>query len=238
MSIMKSKTGSKVAKFVSSELASLADKQKAPEMAAYMKTDMPFYGVQKPQREPIARELKRLYRPASLEEYEEVVRELWQLPHREEKYIALDYATTFIALARPETLGLYEDLVRDGQWWDFVDVVAGHLVGILLLNYREQIEPTLDQWIADDDFWIRRTAILSQLKHKKATDADKLFEYCQRCMGEKEFFIRKAIGWALREYSYHNPEAVKKFLHEQEKDLSGLSYREGAKRLKKLGLIK
>ena len=226
-----------IVEYVQSELKKVADKAKAPEMQAYMKTDMPFYGVQKPDRVPIIRGMKTNFRPATRSEYEKTIRRLWDLPYREEKYLALNYACEFVSLAEPKTLPLYEALVREGGWWDFVDVIAGHLVGAVYLHHRAEIEVHMDKWIEDEDFWIRRTAILSHMKHKKSTDAKRLFAYCLAQADEKEFFIRKAIGWALREYSYSEPSAVKKFLLANKKRLSPLSFKEGAKHLVKVGVI-
>lgn len=221
--------------FVQSELRKLADAEKAPVMAAYMKTTMPFYGVQKPDREPISKAIKKGFKPADRHEYEATLRALWDLPYREEKYIALNYGCDFASLATIDTIPLYEELVREGAWWDFVDVIAGHMVGFLYKAHRKDVEPVMDAWIEDDDFWIRRTAILSQLRHKKETDAKRLFMYCLAQADEKEFFIRKAIGWALREYSYADPAAVKKFLLQNKNRLSNLSFKEGAKHLVKVG---
>lgn len=223
----------KLVRFVSSELKKLADPKKAPAMAAYMKTDSGFYGVQKPDRIPIFKEVKKNFKPSSRAEYEDAVRALWNLPYREEKYIGLEYATQFVMLATPETMPLFEEIIRDGAWWDYVDVVASHLVGKVYLTSRDKIAPVMDAWIEDDDFWIRRTAILSQLKHKKETDEKRLFKYCKARAHEKEFFIRKAIGWALREYSYTEPDVVAKFLLDNRAELSPLSFREGAKNLQK-----
>ncbi|MBX3077504.1 DNA alkylation repair protein [Candidatus Obscuribacterales bacterium] len=235
--VPKSKNDGDIVDYVQAELAKVADESKAPEMQAYMKTDMPFYGVQKPDRLPIIRGMKANFRPASRSEYEQTIRRLWDLPYREEKYLALNYACEFVSLAEPKTLVLFEALVREGSWWDFVDVIAGHLVGAIYLKYRDEIEQHMDRWIVDDDFWIRRTAILSQMKHKKSTDAKRLFAYCLAQAGEKEFFIRKAIGWALREYSYAEPAAVKKFLLANKNRLSPLSFKEGAKHLVKVGVM-
>lgn len=223
----------KLVRFVSSELKKLADPAKAPAMAAYMKTDSGFYGVQKPDRVPIFKEVKKNFKPSSRAEYEEAVTALWNLPYREEKYIALEYATQFVKLAMPETLPLFEEIIREGAWWDYVDVVASHLVGHVYLTSRSKVAPIMDAWVEDEDFWIRRTAILSQLKHKKETDEKRLFRYCKTRAHEKEFFIRKAIGWALREYSYTAPDTVAKFLLDNKDSLSPLSFREGAKNLQK-----
>jgi Predicted DNA alkylation repair enzyme len=227
------RSADKLVRFVSSELKKLADPGKAPAMAAYMKTDSGFYGVQKPDRIPMFKEVKKNFKPASRADYEEAVLALWKLPYREEKYMALEYATQFVKLATPETMPLFENIVREGAWWDYVDVVASHLVGNVYLTSRGKIAPIMDAWVEDDDFWIRRTAILSQLRHKKDTDEKRLFRYCKARAHEKEFFIRKAIGWALREYSYTAPDAVAKFLLDNKATLSPLSFREGAKNLRK-----
>ena len=114
---------------------------------------------------------------------------------------------------------------------DIVDAVAVTCVGGALRSDPPEMRALLDDWIDDDDMWRRRTALLSQLKHKDATDKDRLFTYCLVSAPDTEFFIRKAIGWALREYAKTDPEAVGTFLIENKDQLSGLSYREGGKHL-------
>lgn len=218
-------------KYIQSSFKKLADKQKSVEMAAYMKTTMPFYGIQKPDRSPIYKTIKKDFKPETQKEYEAFVLGLWNLPHREEKYTALEVALQHKNFITTDSLDLYEQLIREGAWWDFVDVIAVHLVGQTLLDERKKVKPLMDKWIKDDDMWIRRTAILSQNKHKKETDEKMLFDYCKKRMHEREFFIAKAIGWALREYSYTNPRAVKQFLKENANELAPLSVREGGKRL-------
>jgi 3-methyladenine DNA glycosylase AlkD len=207
------------------------DPERAVVMAAYMKTDMPFYGVSSPNRRPIARELKQLYPAGSATEYRDNVRLLWALPHREEKYLAIDYALSFKKLITFEQIGLYQQMVVEGAWWDFVDAIASDLVGRVVLIDRARMRPTLEAWIDHDDMWLRRTALLAQIRHKTATDEAMLFDFCRRRAHEKEFFIRKAIGWALREYARANPEAVRGFLRDYEAQLSGLSRREAGKHL-------
>jgi 3-methyladenine DNA glycosylase AlkD len=219
--------------YVQDELAVQANARQAVEMAAYMKSEMPFYGVKKPLRVPILRVIKSDFRPASQAEYEAGVRALWALPHREEKYLALEWAKAHKKWIGVASLPLYEELVRDGQWWDFVDLIASHLVGGVYLAERQEAEPWIRAWIEDDDMWMRRTALLSHLRHKEETDATVLFAHCLQCADEKEFFIRKAIGWALREYSKSAPDAVRAFLQEHETRWSGLTLREGSKWLKK-----
>lgn len=207
-------------------------------MAAYMKTEMPFYGVQSGDRKVIARELRQRFPIDDRDAYEASVRELWGLEHREEKYLAIAVARSAKAYVDPESLPLYEHMIREGAWWDFVDEIAVHLVGKVLLAHPEQTWPLIHQWIDDDDMWIRRTAILCQNRHKADTDSEALFDFCARRAHESEFFIRKAIGWALREYSYTEPEAVRGFIEEHREQLSGLSIREGSKVLVRKGMMR
>lgn len=220
---------------VQKELHARANAGKAKEMQAYMRTEMPFYGVQKPERTPIYRQVASEFCPASPAEYEKYVLALWNLPHREEKYIALDYACRFKSMITPERMPLFRKLIEEGAWWDFVDVVAVNLVGQILLQNREKTKKLIDLWGDDDDMWIRRTSIICHNHHKEQTDHRQLFSTCTRLMPEKEFFIRKAIGWALREYSYHAPDAVIDFVTKNESALSPLSYREAVKALVRNG---
>ena len=218
-------------RFVQSELAALADPVKAAPMQAYMKTDMPFYGVPKPLRTPVARELKKRFPPSTASEYRRNVSDLWDLLHREEKYLAIDYAESFRQFITFGQIDLYQRLITEGAWWDFVDEIASHLVGRVVLTDRERMRPVLEAWIDHPDLWIRRTAILSQLGHKENTDWPILADFCLRRAHEKEFFIRKAIGWALREYARVQPDLVRDFANEHREELSSLSYREATKHL-------
>lgn len=225
-----------LAAFVSGGLEELRDPEVAVGMAAYLKTDMPCYGVKKPLRTDLIREMKKRFVPADEKAYQDGVLALWSLPHREEKYLALDFARAFKKHHTPAALPLYERMIREGQWWDLVDDIASNLVGMVHLKYREDVTPLMRAWNADEDMWIRRTSILSQLKHKEKTDEFLLFRNCEYRAHEKEFFIRKAIGWALRAYSYVNPKAVKHFVKQTQREMSGLSVREATKQLARDGL--
>lgn len=221
-------------RFVSERLAKAADPVKAPAMQAYMKTEMPFYGVQKAGRTGILRDLVRDYRPDSAGGYWELVLALWNLDHREEKYMALGVARHFKAHIVPDQIDLYRRLIVEGAWWDLVDEVANHLIRHLVLSYPAQSWPVVDGWIDDDDMWLRRTALICQVGAKEDTDTDRLFAFCAARAHEKEFFIRKAIGWALREYARTDPPAVAAFINAHLDELSGLSYREGSKHIRHL----
>ena len=223
--------------WVQGELVASANPANAAAMAAYMKTSMPFYGVKRPGWRPIERGLKRDWAPGDRVQYEEAVLALWELPHREEKYLAIAYGQMFRAHIVAASMPLYERLVREGAWWDLVDGVAADLVGGAYGADRPAVRPILDAWIDGPDMWIRRAAILSQLRHKAGTDEGQLFDYCLRRAHDKGFFIRKAIGWALRQYARTAPEAVAGFLTRHRDALSGLSYREAARHLVAAGRL-
>ena len=211
---------------IRSELAARADPSKAPAMQAYMKSEMPFLGVQKSGRVEIARSVFASFPLSGFEAWRDTVLRLWrEATYREERYLA-------IALARdrryrehrtPAALPLYEELIVTGAWWDLVDEVAVHLVGEL------ELAPVLRAWARDEDMWKRRTAIIAQIARKGATDAELLFDCIEPNRADREFFIRKAIGWALREYSRFDPDAVERYCATHE--LSPLSRREALRNL-------
>ena len=221
-------------RFVLAQLAALADADKAPQMQAYMKTDMPFFGVQTKPRRAVTAQAARDFPVTDLDSYEAALRELWDQPQRECKYAAIDLARRFKRFIVPAALPTYEHFIRDGAWWDLVDSVATHLVGGCVADCPEVMWPTIDAWISDGDLWIRRTAIICQERNRDATDVRRLFRYCAECRHETDFFIRKAIGWALRSYAYTDPRAVQDFLTRYGDELSGLTIREASKHLPRL----
>jgi 3-methyladenine DNA glycosylase AlkD len=222
--------------YVQRQFRALADPAKAGPMAAYMRTSQPFHGVQHAGVDALAREILTRFPCCDQGSYESHVLALWRLPHREERYLAIRHARQkqFIG---PESMPLYERLIREGAWWDLVDETAAHLVGGALRVARKEVEPILDRWLTDSDLWIRRASVLAQLRHGAETKEKQLFRYCLVLAGEQEFFIRKAIGWALREYSKTAPDSVIQFLAANRSRLSPLSLREGAKHLVRQGRL-
>ncbi len=216
---------------VQEEWSALADPANAAAMAAYMKTDMPFYGIKSPDRKPMARRIRDELPPASDAEYDHLVRTFWRLPHREEKYLAMGLASDHRRFMTSRHLGLYHDLIVEGAWWDFVDHVAAKCVGSALRREREVVAPVMERWVAADDMWLRRSALLAHLGHKSDTDVSSLFDHCLRLAHEQEFFIRKAIGWVLREYAKTDPDAVLEFVTSHRDRLCGLTFREATKHL-------
>ena len=209
---------------IRSGLAELADPAKAPGMQAYMKSSMPFYGVQKPARVQLARAVfVELDSPA---EWRAAVLELWhEARFREERYMALAVLRDrrYRRFRTLEALPLYEEMIVTGAWWDFVDEVATGPLGELLPD----VAPALRAWSVDDDMWKRRAAIIAQVRRKHETDFALLTDCIEPNRDDREFFIRKAIGWALRAFAWVEPEAVIAYCEAHE--LSPLSRREALK---------
>ncbi|MFC5647811.1 DNA alkylation repair protein [Paenibacillus solisilvae] len=206
-----------------------ANAEIAGPMIAYMRNQFPFLGIKMPQRSALTKQFMKENGAPSGEELEQAVRELWALPEREFQYTALMMLEKRVKEITPAQTELLEHIITTGSWWDTVDVIAGHLVGALFSRYPELIPVYTQKWIHSDNLWLRRTAILFQLQYKGRTDKELLFSFIRLCAGEEDFFIRKAIGWALREYSKTNPDAVRQFVAGIE--LSPLSKREALKRM-------
>ena len=217
-------------KAIIAELEKVRDPEKAPAMQAYMKTEQPFYGVQAGPRRKAFRAAIKDFKEISRETYECVIFELWQGQYREEMYQALEVAERYRAYRDKESWPIYERLVRTATNWDTLDWIAGKLISPLIVQHRD-LETELVKWSQDDIFWVRRAALLAHLHHKEQTNTDLLAELILRLCHEQEFFIRKAIGWVLRDYSYTNPEWVQAFVAAHEDKLSGLSKREALKQI-------
>jgi len=196
---------------------------------------MPFYGVSAPELQELLRPLLKGFRPTSRETWDETVRGLWDgATHREERYAAIAFAQHPGAKKwrDPDALDLYQHLISTGAWWDLVDVVASDLVGPVLLSYRRKTTPLMREWATGDDLWLRRAAVLSQLKHGADTDLDLLTYAVEANVDDTSFWLRKAIGWALRQYGRTDPEWVRSEVELMGDRLSGLSRREAMKHLR------
>ncbi|MGH2607917.1 MAG: DNA alkylation repair protein [Tepidiformaceae bacterium] len=201
------------------------DPQRAAPMAAYMRDKFPFLGIAAPQQRVLLDEaLAGTSRPSE-GDLSELLGHLWELPEREYQYAGCGLVARHIKACGPGFLATVRTLVTTKSWWDTVDSLAKNGAGGLVLQHPE-LAASMDRWIESEDMWLRRTAILHQLGFKQRTDADRLFHYCEMRAPEQEFFIRKAIGWALREYSKVDADAVRSFVAEHESELSGLSKRE------------
>lgn len=212
-------------------LAAAANPGSAPVMQRYMKSEMPFRGVPKPLRQRVTRVLFAEYPLPDRESFVEGARKLWrEAEFREERYVAIDL-TGYRAYAchqDSELLPLYEEMIVTGAWWDYVDEVAIHRVGPLLRAEPDVVGPVLRRWATDEDHWRRRTAIICQNGTKGAPDLDLLTHAIEASESEWDFFLRKGIGWALRQYARTDPEWVRRFVAAHP-GLSPLSVREALK---------
>lgn len=216
------------------ELAHAADPAKAPAMQAYMKSAMPYRGVPAPQLRAACRLVFAAHPLASFEQWRATTLALWRdAAYREERYAAIDLTgdKRYRAYQRLDALPIYEEMIISGAWWDYVDELAIHRVGPLLARFPAPMGVTMLAWSRDANVWKRRTAILCQNAFNADTDEALLFACIEPNMSDREFFIRKAIGWALREYAKTRPDAVRDFLRLHEASLSPLSRREAAKHL-------
>ena len=217
-------------------LAAAGDPDRAAAQQAYMKSSMPYRGITAP-------ELKALLRPILADpdhwigergEWERAVRDLWDgATHREERYAAtaLTGQRAYRGWQDPDTLPLYENLLVTGACWDHVDEVASNRIGPILLSHKEEVTPRVEQWIEHEDLWLRRTSIICQLTFKERTDLGLLRAAIEPNLEEPSFWIRKAIGWALRQYARTDPDWVRATVAEYDGRLSGLSRREALKHL-------
>lgn len=205
-----------------------ADPDRATQMARYMKDAFPFYGVAATERRAIQREVFRDAPPPTEHDVVRITRAAWRGKPRELQYFGADYVRRHVTTCSPAFLGHLELLITHKSWWDTVDLLAAHGVGALGRRFPE-VARTMDAWIDADDFWLARTALLYQLGFKDQTNAEQLFRFCERRMEDTEFFVRKAIGWALREYSKTDAAAVRRFVRTHDASLSGLSKREALK---------
>jgi 3-methyladenine DNA glycosylase AlkD len=217
---------------VRASLRDHANPDKAPEMQAYMKSAMPFLGVSAPDRRAALRPVFSEHPVSSSEEYESVIRALWDgAEFREERYAALDFAgrKKNLRFDTIERLPLWSALIVSGAWWDLVDAIAGPLFDPIFAQTPQPIERELARWATHSDLWLRRSAIIGQRKRKSETNVELLAQVIEANLADADFFIRKAIGWALRSYSYVDPAWVRSFVREHEDQLSGLSKREALK---------
>jgi len=222
-------------------LRELGNPARAVKQQAYMKSEMPFAGVATPALRKLCKEAFGRHPLDSAHTWETAITDLWRnAAVREERHAALElllHAPYRKQWLRLEMLGLIRELVQTGAWWDFVDTLAANAMGYLLRHDPDNLKPIIREWANDPDLWIRRTSILAQLKFKQQTDWQLLNQAIEGSIDDRDFFARKAIGWALREYSKTAPDTVIDFIVTHKDQLSPLSKREGLKVLLKQGVV-
>jgi 3-methyladenine DNA glycosylase AlkD len=213
---------------VAEAFAGAADPARAAGAAAYMRHRFVFLGIPAPTQRALARAALAGLPAPTPDEVVRVASAAWELPEREYQYFACDWLRRHGKRCGPELLPVLRRLITTKSWWDTVDPLATRVTGELVSRHPD-LATTMDAWITEDDLWLVRTALLHQLNYGAATDPDRLLGYCTRQAGHPDFFVRKAIGWALRQYARTDPDAVRTYLATH--DLSPLSRREAAKHL-------
>ncbi|MBT2736112.1 DNA alkylation repair protein [Neobacillus sp. C211] len=205
------------------------NEENSEPMKKYMKDHFPFLGIKKPQRSVLEKQFFQetgiLKEPFN----QDLIRELWAKEEREYQYTALVYMEKSLNKLEKTDLPFMEELITTKSWWDTVDAIAPKPVGKIAEKFPEVAAETINGWAIDDNLWLRRAALLFQLKYKGKTNEELLYQYIRQNADSKEFFIQKAIGWVLREYSKTNPASAKGFIEGTK--LAPLSVREGSKYL-------
>lgn len=207
-----------------------ADPERAGPMRAYMKDVAPFLGIPTPARRALSRTVLAGTPAPTEADCAAIALRCWALPEREYHYFAVDCLRRNAGRCGPGLLPVARHLITTVSWWDTVDPLAAHVVGRLVAA-DPSLTAAMDAWIADDNLWVVRTALLHQLPHKQRTDAERLFSHCLLQSGHPGFFIRKAIGWALREYAKTDPGAVRAFLARERGRFAPLTEREALKNI-------
>lgn len=213
-------------------LAGVAHPSRAAGMQAYMKSSMPYRGLKTADLRLICRQVFDAYPLDGFDEWQDTVLDLWRTAeYREDRYAAIELTghRRYQEHQTPAAVPLYEEIVTAGAWWDYVDPVAIKRLGPMLRAHREAMTPSVRAWARDPHLWKRRAAIICQAGAKTETDVDLLRECIEANLGDRDFFIRKGIGWALREHGKVDPDQVGRYVAALGDRLSGLSRREALK---------
>jgi 3-methyladenine DNA glycosylase AlkD len=207
------------------------NKERAAGASAYMRNQFDYFGIEAKMWRQIVKAHLTTNPAPTYSELPLIVKELWQLPQREYQYAAVEIIAAQKKLWQPNIIELVEYCIENKSWWDTVDHIASELTGHYFKLFPKQLKPITRRWNNSSGIWLQRSSIMFQKFYKKDTDTALLAGYILNLAASEEFFVQKAIGWALREYSKTNPEWVKKFVTDNK--LSNLSRREALKRIER-----
>jgi len=206
-----------------------ADPVQAAPMKKYMRDQFEYLGIKTPENTALQKAFYKAHGLPGLSELDEILRDLWSLPEREFQYVGMGLLGKFEKQLPAEFIDTVEYLIITKSWWDTVDAIASHTVGTHFKRFPKIRGAYLKKWRKSKNMWLRRTTILFQLGYKKETNFELLSDIIRENLGSDEFFINKAIGWALRQYAYTDPNAVKQFVRSTQ--LHPLSRREAMKHI-------
>jgi len=204
-----------------------ANPERAAKKNAYMRNLFPHFGLVAPEQHELLKSFLREHSMPDKSDLPKLIDLLWAQPEREFQHFGQELLAKYSKKVDKDFISVYEFMIVNKSWWDSIDMIASHLVGTHLKRFPELIPVYTEKWMASGNFWLQRTALLFQLKYKKDTEVDLMFDLIKRLAREKEFFIRKAIGWILREYSKTDPGTVIRFVENNK--LSHLSKTEALK---------
>jgi 3-methyladenine DNA glycosylase AlkD len=208
-----------------------ANLEYAPKIEQYMRNKFEFFGIKAQARRQATRKFMRKNNRPSYDEVDIVVKKLWNLPEREYQYFAMELLERYKNKFTKEIIKLFEYMITHKSWWDTIDRISKKLVGEYFKFFPDERDYYMESWVDSGNIWLQRTTLLFQLAYKEDTDIQLLFTLIKQLKDIDEFFIQKAIGWSLREYSKIEPGTVKQFINENE--LSSLSERDGLKVIKR-----
>jgi len=206
-----------------------ADAKNAIAAKAYLRDQFDHFGIPTPKRRAIFKEYVKKELPV-YEDVVEISKELWELSEREFQYVAVELLASFKKEWDQKIIKQFEYFITHKSWWDSVDHIASELTGPYFLRFPKQIKPVTSKWNHSNDIWLQRSSIMFQKAYRDRTDTELLSSHILAHVDSKEFFIQKAIGWSLREYSKTDPAWVKKFV--EKNPLSSFSKKEALKRIK------
>ena len=215
-------------------LRAVREPERAAGQQRYMKSAMPFLGVRVPVMRRTARAVFGRHPPPSAEVWQATILALWrEAKYREQRYAAIELAVhrPFLRWMTMDAIPVLDELIVDGAWWDYVDRIAPAGLGHLLVSQPQPMGALMRAWARDENLWRRRAALLCQLGFKEDTDPALLYDCLEACFGHDEFFVQKAMGWALRAFAWTDPAEVRRYVASHEASLSKLTRREALKNI-------
>ncbi len=210
-------------------LSDHSDEHRAEKMAAYMKDHFVYFGINAPLQKILFKQFASENAPPQYSELSDIVWALWLEPQREMQYFAIDILTKYKKVWTEDMIQLFEQLIVTKSWWDSVDGISSALVSVYFKRFPHQIVPITEKWMNSGNMWLQRVCLIFQLTYRAETNTELMFAYMRRLTYSKEFFIQKAIGWALRQHARTDADLVREFV--KNTTLAPLSKREALKHI-------